>query len=540
MAKWGFQRSEWVLWGTGLAWGGLLLSGAWAYTLTPESPEVQEAIVKGIRFLESEASKDDRLGAQVLIGLVLLKHGASPDHPRIVQAVTVIQKIVQRASPRSLSLDIYSTGLAITFLVTLDSRRYRSEIMALLEYLESKQKSHGGWGYPDRPTGDTSMTQYAVLSCWEATQVGIKVPMEMLEGVAGWLLKTQDPGGGFGYQGKPAEGFEELVKQEGVSLSMTAAGLGSTYICAELLGLVRPVREDPILPPALKKVTEASRDRETRKTSIKLKLVRDVQARGNRWLRANYQIDPKPWTHYYLYALERYWSFREAAEDRTDPELKWYNDGARYLLRTQSPSGSWKSNAGETPDTAFGLLFLLRSMKKSIERNRSYGSGTLVGGRGLPKDTSTVLIRQGKVVASAELHAMEQVLDAIGDPDEPEFSQAVATLAELPPETGRALLSSHARKLKELAGGSSPEARIAAIRALAKTGDFDAVPMLIDTLGDPDLAVMREARAALERLSRKFRGYGPSDSPSDDDRRKAIEAWKAWFLTIQPDAKFEE
>lgn len=540
MKRWGVRRSAWVLWGTGLAWGGLLILGAGAYALTPESPEVQQAIAKGVRFLESEAAKDHRLGAQALVGLVLLKHEARLDHPQIVQAVTAIQKAVRRAPPRSLDLDIYSTGLSIIFLVTLDPERYRDEITALLEYLQSRQKPHGGWGYPDRTTGDTSMTQYAVLSCWEVTQAGFEVPRDMLERVAAWLLKTQDPSGGFGYQGTPAGSFEALVKQQDISPSMTTAGLGSTYICAELLGLVRPVREDRSLPPALKKVTEAREAQDTRQMAIGLKLVRDVQMRGNRWMQANYRVDPPTWTHYYLYALERYCSFREAAEGIADPNPKWYNDGARYLLRTQSAKGSWKTSGGETPDTAFSLMFLLRSMKKSIERTRSYGSGMLVGGRGLPKDTSTVLIRQGKVVASAELHTMEQVLDAIGDPNDPTFSQTVAALVEFPPEASRSVLSSHAQKLRELAGGSSPEARIVAIRGLAKTGDFEAVPMLIDALGDPDLGVMQEARTALERLSRKFRGFGPSDRPSDDERRKAIETWRAWYLTIRPDAQFEE
>ena len=50
---------------------------------------------------------------------------------------------------------------------------------------------------------------------------------------------------------------------------------------------------------------------------------------------------PDWWTFYYLYAYERYASFRELAEGRTDKEPAWYNDGARFLLKKQEDNGSW-------------------------------------------------------------------------------------------------------------------------------------------------------------------------------------------------------
>ena len=37
------------------------------------------------------------------------------------------------------------------------------------------------------------MTQYGVLSAWEATQAGFKIPSNTIESVTNWLLKTQDP-----------------------------------------------------------------------------------------------------------------------------------------------------------------------------------------------------------------------------------------------------------------------------------------------------------------------------------------------------------
>ena len=61
--------------------------------------------------------------------------------------------------------------------------------------------------------------------------------------MANWLLKTQDPSGGFGYQGNIAPNAGALVAQSEIRPSMTAAGSGSLYICANLLGLIDKERK---------------------------------------------------------------------------------------------------------------------------------------------------------------------------------------------------------------------------------------------------------------------------------------------------------
>ena len=79
---------------------------------------------------------------------------------------------------------------------------HHGDISTLLEYLHSQQKGHGGWGYAEKTSGDTSMTQYGVLSAWEAKQAGFSVSPDAMERAANWLLSTQDPSGGYGYQGE--------------------------------------------------------------------------------------------------------------------------------------------------------------------------------------------------------------------------------------------------------------------------------------------------------------------------------------------------
>ena len=513
---------------------------------TPESPEVKRAVARAIRFLESDDANDGRIGARALVGLALLKNGAKPEHPKVIQSLEAIQGRLGDLDPEKVRFgEIYSPGLAAIFLVELDPGKYASEIQCLIDYLQLQQKPHGGWGYLDRQTGDTSMTQYGVLSSWEATQAGFRVPIESVEGVATWLLKTQDPSGAFGYQGTVSDTFA-LVQQSGVRHSMAAAGLGSVYICADLLGLVEKVddREDG-LPPALKEVKqeEPAGGAPKPKTRIDPRLLREAQARGNRWIRANYVIDPEGWTHYYMYALERYMSFRELAQKGSAgdsaKESNWYNDGVRYLIDTQADNGSWESRSEATADTSFGVLFLLRSTKKSIEKARNFGDGMLIGGRGLPKESDRVVVRKGKVVATPLLDRAQQLLAALDSPDDPEFAQAVEQLAELTSQQAEELIGEHANRLRRLAGERSPEARVTAVRTLAKTRNLENAPTLIYALTDPDPEIVREARDALRRISRRPSGFGLSDRPAAAELRTAIENWKAWYLAIRPDAEFE-
>ncbi len=522
-----------------------LLPGQVSHGYTPDSPEVKECVERAVQFLESDGAGETRPGGQALIALALLKNGAPKDHARVKRAVDTIRKALGEMQPEKVRMDIYSTGLSAVFLLELDPLEYASEIQCLVDSLVHRQKEHGGWGYPERKTGDTSMTQYGALASWEATNKGFRVPIESVESAADWLLRTQDPSGGFGYQGVVSDSFTP-VEQTNVRHSLTAAGLGSLYICADLLGVGAEIQgPSGDLPAALREVKEDDpAAKQKAKTQIDPRLFLASQSRGQGWMRANYQIDPKQWTHYYLYALERYMSFRELAERHTrgrapEKSPRWYNDGVVYLKESQKEAGSWESRCGAAVDTAFGVLFLLRSQKKSIEKARSFGTGSLVGGRGLPKQTDRAELRQGKVVARPLLGPAEELLARLDDRDTPDFDAALAMLSEIPPEQVATLAGEQAAKLQRLAADRTPEARLAAVSALAKSPSYDHVPTLIYALTDPDLQITRVARDALRRISRKPKGFGLPDQPSDLDRRRAVEGWKQWFLAIRPDAEFD-
>ena len=531
--------------GLGMLLLAVLGGGPRALALTPESPAVKAAIDKAVKFLESPAANDGRVGARALVGLVLLKSHADHKHPRIVEAVAAIQGCVKGQAPGQINLDIYSAGLAVIFLVTLEPSAYTSEISTLLQYLKLKQKPHGGWGYPEKDTGDTSMTQYGVLSAWEATQAGFKVPPETVEGVTNWLLKTQDPTGGFGYQGKLSKSGA-LVKQDEVRHSMAAAGLGSLYICADLLGLVpRAEKRNEDLPSALHEVKgqQPAAAGPNPQTKIKPSRVKDAEARGNRWLNSHHDMRRKEWwTFYYLYAYERYASFRELSEGRAEREPKWYTDGARYLIYIQSEDGSCtteKSPAGITADTAFAALFLLRSSKKSIEKAYGYGDSTMVAGRGLPKETANLRVAGGIVRVVPKWSTTAELLPILQKRDDATFEQGIAALGQLPPAEAASLAAKDAELLRRLVADRSPSTRVAALRAISNSANLDLVPKLIYALGDPDEDVAREACDALRRLTRSP-GPGPLGGELTEARRSAeVRYWKDWYLAIRPDADFE-
>jgi hypothetical protein len=527
---------------------GLALAGGivprTALGVTPDSPEVRKVIDKGFEFLT--ANTDGRLGGKCLIGLAFLKDGHDESHARIAEAVKACQNAT-RGDAASINPDIYSTGIAIIFLCSLDPSKYSTEILKLQESLERRQKPHGGWGYADRETGDTSMTQYGVLAYWEMSKVGYPTSLDSTERVANWLLRTQDPGGSWGYQGKEAEGRVrvELVKQDSARPGMAAASLGATYMCADLLGLGEVVTQrDESLPPSVRAIRKAQpQNARTRKVDIRQ--VKAAQSRGQEWMKKNYTIDTPSWNYYYLYALERYQSFLEAAEGRVIQEPRWYNEGFAFLKKEQQDNGSWKDTNEnlEAVNTAFAVLFLLRSTKKAIEKSKSYGEGALLVGRGLPADPQEVRIRgQREIVARESNRTVGELLDVLAQPTHPEFKSLTSDGVYLAEQIGQESAESQGALLAQvlkLARSGAADARLAAVGILGELRDLESAVTLIAALDDEDWRVVQAADAALARTGRAVAPSSLAAKPSPQSRGAAIARWKAWYASVRPDAQFE-
>lgn len=512
-----------------------------ATAVTPESREVRRLIEKGLKYLEQNT--DTRLGGKCLIGLAFLKEGKDESHPRVSEAVKACQAATA-GEAKAVGADIYSTGIAIIFLCTCNPSKYYPEIIKLRDSLEYRQKSHGGWGYADKPTGDTSMTQYGVLAYWEMTSAGIPTSLESTERVANWLLLTQAPEGNWGYQGK--EGIVsgsrlDLEKQDSARPGMSCAGLGATYMCADLLGLteVKAIQHND-LPPAMRPAFGQAKEVLTNK--VDPRFMRSAQSRGREWMKKNYKADPPDnFAHYYLYALERYHSFLEAAEGRSVKEPTWYNDGFAYLRKEQETDGSWKGTEGlDSVNTAFSVLFLLRSTKKAIERSKSFGDGALLAGRGVP-GTQEIRVRGGQIVPKQVPMTTAELIETLSKPDSPSFLAVAADIDLLRERLATSQaeeLAGYLTKLRTLVATGVPEARLTAVKLLSQMRDLESVPALILALDDPDWQVAVAADEGLQFIGRKI---SPSlgDKPDKDVRAAAVARWKQWYLAVRPDAEFE-
>jgi len=381
------------------------------------------------------------------------------------------------------------------------------------------------------------MTQYGVLALWEAWHNGLRVPPKAVAQVADWLLRTQDPSGGFGYQGKIAPSNKPIEQTE-IRHSLTAAALGSLYMCADMAGAdAQETDAEGALPSSVRNLTNAQPKKSRLRITIDRQRLRAVLERGNAWMKKNWTAEPDQWTFYYLYALERYMTFREAA-DGEGHGIAWYAEGAKHLLEEQRNDGVWRGRASDVPDTAFALLFLMRAMRSTVGES-GLGAGLMVGGRGLPSATENIEIRGGRLVARPLPGSAAELMALFEDPDSAD-GQAIARIAALSPDAARRLFQDEQERLRRLLEHREPETRRLAVAAMAAREDLDAARWLIIALTDKDAEVVRTARDGLRRLARKPRGFGLGDQPSDGEKLLAAKRWRQWYRDIRPHVIFAE
>jgi len=507
--------------------------------VTPNSPEVKEVVKKAMAYLDKQT--DRNLGGKCLIGLTYLKtEPARPDHPRVKEALAAcIAGARQPNIPDNFS---YSNGLAIIFLCELNPRAHSNLIKHYLGIMKKRQKEHGGWGYTGKPTGDTSQTQYAAFSFWEAHDKGFSIESSSVEGLTNWLMNTQDPTGAWGYQGHLAKG-NELAEQEEITCSMVAAALGSSLIAADMFGLLQSGGEAAAptqqLSDAIRNADEKASRRAPPLPTSSLDQKRFFQSikNGNDWMDKNYQVNIGRYNVYYLYSLERYKSFQEVLDNEDISSPQWYRDGFEHLRSTQGPDGSWNVGCGPACDTAFAVLFLIRSTKKILDN--SLAEGLMISGRGLPKSLKNAKLVNGQLVVEQTQTAVGDLLNML-DGDTAESIDAMASDPTALIVTGE-IDEQAAQRLRQLVRSGSPVARRIAVRTLGRTGDLDNVPTLIYAMTDPDKEVVRFARDALRFISRRFEGFGLQDRYADEKtydkaRYGAIDKWKNWYLSIRPNA----
>lgn len=516
---------------------------------TPDSPEVRGMVDRGVRYLKKDHLYDEEHRA--LAAMALFKSGLPESDPFIQQALKECKDICRSKTTIDRVFSVYGNAVVLLFFCEVDAKQYEREIDLLMKSLQGRQKPFGGWGYPkpqpNWQTGDTSMTQYAVLSAWLSRSVGAtELPVDAIRGVTNWLIRTQDPSGAWGYQGKdPGTGSSRRVNQTEIRHSLCVAGLGSLYICSSMLGYSSDtgmVTADEDIPPALQLVLSTpagagrTPDGQVNESYLK-RAIRD----GNRWYEANYRINPSQYETYYLYTLERYQSFKEAAEGKARKEPRWYNDGVRYLRSKQERDGKWDmpGGSGKLSDTAFAILFLVRSAQKTIAKSNDAYAGLLVAGQGLPNNTASIKLKEGRIVTTPFQGTANSMIEILSNQDHPDFDTVTdATKIEL--SDNPKIREQQQQRMRRLVRAESFRVRLVAVKTLGGVRDLNNVPALVYALSDPDVRVMMAARDGLRFTGRQFKGFGLEEDSSPEKRKEAIGAWKQWYLDIRPDAVFAE
>lgn len=529
----------------GAVWVGWDSAAAAAHS--PDSSVVKPMVDKAAQALEGLDATD--VGGKCLIGLALYKTERPVGHPKIQSAIKHARDLAATVAREGYGYNCYNETIACIFLCDVAPQECRSEINVLVSGLLQRQITAGSWTYKGVQESDTSQTQYGMLTLWSAHSVGITAPVPALERAAHWLMRSQSADGGFGYH-PPDPG---VGKSNGVltdtSLSMSAAGLGSLYLTAHILGGGRAEArktkdKGKELPPA---VTRVSPDKDQkgfvmlRPQTLDLAALRRACAAGDRWFDKNFRPnnENQTWTYYYLYGLERYKSFKEFVEGQTDAEPAWYNTGVEYLQQNQKASGVWTnfSSYGDGIDTAFAVLFLVRSTQKTIKKV-TQEEGILIGGKGLPKNLANARLVDGKVVTPQMVKDVEDFLQLLKDTEHKEFDP-LALAGSLSLDEDLTKRTSQIARLRELVTAVDFGARLTAVKTLARAGELDNVPALVYALSDPDPNVVREAREGLRFVSRRLQGVGPvSGKPTPQEIETEQAKWKEWLRSIRPDAEF--
>jgi len=512
--------------------GTLWLPDAPAEEFTFASPEVEAAVEKALDYLEKHGGDEPRPGGKALVGLTFLK-ARRPDHPAVQAALAAT---LRQLTQPVIQDDVYTVGLMLVFLCELppDERERQAEsIDQLVEQLRRMQKPHGGWGYSHLETGDTSMTQMAVLGLWSADAAGHGTPLECWENVANWLLRTQAPDGGFGYQGKDPGSFTP-VAQDQTTQSMCVAGSGCLYMCADFFGLLEEKldagSEDADNP--LKKVKKPGAGHKGRETTrVDTKLLWERIGKANQHMDAIYTIHPDFHHYYYLYALERYQTFKDFSDGRRDPDTPRFVEGAKSLISHQEADGHWESPhpTGAVVDTCFATLFLLRSMRQKIVAR--LGGGVLEGGTLAELERKE---RNARGNRHQSLNEIQILLDGLAAGHSVNLSDV--QLAGDDHDFGE--FRSRLREL--LADAKSPGAKRMVLRKLAELHNLDDVPLVIEALRDPSPDVYRAANDALRFLSRKFSGPGFHGEDDIATRKQVVAYWKKWYRSLRREYELAE
>ena len=272
----------------------------------------------------------------------LLAAGESPSDPRILEAVKFLRKADM--------VGIYAIGVRAQVWPFLPmTAENKACIKRDYQLLVKGITKSGPWiGTFDYLTSgatrtDLSASQYGVLGFWACEQSGaVEVPMGLWKQVEKSWIDYQQSNGGWCYEGNPRAGAE-------VDIAMTAAGVATLFITQDY-------------------------NRAEEGLACKGNIRNEHIERGLKYIGEHFNdaiADPPRATQYALYGIER---IGVASGYKYINDIDWYQKGADYLLKRQTPEGAWdgiwRTRTSETP---LGMLFLARGRAPVIINKLEYG-----------------------------------------------------------------------------------------------------------------------------------------------------------------------
>ena len=497
------------------------------------------AVERGVSFLKGRVESMNS-GEAGIAALALIKSGLPVNDPGIVGCLQKIQPSFAGAGYKPLTTHaqgLYEASVVVLALVNIAHEDYKPQIDAASQYIIARQLASGGWDYTERTQGDESVSQYCLLALWEAENAGILVPPQVWDRAAKYYLSVQHSGGSWTYH--------RDSPNQGETLSMTAAGIGSLMLCDEQLARHRKGQD--LVNPRMIPITIDGQPAESRyKVETKSGEIKSGIAKGISWLAGNFQVTTgtimgqSP--YYALYGIERLVAL--GGGDKVTPkgkvsvlgDIKWYEKGMDLVLNKQTPSGAWEAQHEQVPNTCWAILFSVKATTISVNKIniRKLGGGQLKAGEGLPSDLNNVEVIAGQIVTKPMGGAIEGMLKVLEDPRSENADAALAGLVAKYQTDGPKVLRPLKDRFRKLLRDRDPDRREIAAWFLGRTGDLDVAPDLIKALLDDRDDVVAEARIGLLVLSRKLDGFGPEPKATAEQKQEAAKKWRTWFESVKP------
>ena len=488
------------------------------------------SVDKGVAFLRNRAA-GQQAGETALIALALLKSDVPPSDPTVVKCIERLRTQLSSGGfepQRRAGADIYEAVVIALAFGFLGPEVSRGDLATLSQFILSRQNANGSWDYSGRTAGDISISQYAVLGLWEAELAGVEIPPSAWDRAAQFFLSVQAPGGSWNYHRDESSRYPETI-------AMTAAGTSSLLICKRQLEKYR--KGGGTQSSLLTQLTPEPRQTSKYDVSTSASRIDNAVKQGISWLSSNFTLANGsvvgPSAYYALYGIERLGAL---AEKETLGRVNWFEQGRAFIESKQRGDGGWDATHGDIANTAWAILFMTKSTAKTIRKIEivRLKAGTLLGGRGLPKDLTNITVAGGKVVSRPMNGAVEGMLAVLEDPRSENADAALAGLVDRFRAEGPAVLRPHKERFHKLIKDRDPGVRRVAVWGLARTDDLDTAPALIEALSDPDDAVVGVAREGLQLVSRKIVGFGPAAGSTPEQRLDASKAWRDWYNAVRP------